>query len=193
MSEAVHNKERFSITIQGSHGEVKYGFPDGFPLEKPYSYKPENPTEDSFQLVRADFLEYLDFYAHIDSKLPTGVDVLDVAGWNAEGRRFAAESDFRAEYLVRLIGERYGSLKKFVEQFDCFEVNRCTYFLCGPEEDLHFEQNEDQTQDGIYTVYAHLRTGGIEAIFDFNKKENADEMAELLEQKIFKEGDHNDD
>jgi hypothetical protein len=154
-----------TVYITGDQGDFAYDVSTGRPVTEPYCAPLDNG--ELFVLSRIDVREYLEFYGLIDgNELPKTIDVLDVSGFDGAGKAVEPEYDFRADYLMASLSQRY----------DCEAESLHGIFdgvSAGVSDDLR-----------LPTVYGRLCKGGSVPLFAFHERRDAQAMADLLQKKI---------
>jgi len=163
-----------TIMIVGGSGTHAYTFPQGEPVAQPY------PLGDAV-VAKVDFIEYLAFYGEIDKTLPEAVDILDIGYWTDAGVKEEPEVDFRADGLYARLGKD-GDPRALYDRTEVDPVRIVAFTTEGVV--LERDTDGDSTLATLWTIYGHLKQGGVDAWFDLRNEKDARTMAALLQYRM---------
>ena len=174
------------IDIMSEYDIKSYNALTGFPISSALLYADES-TNDTY-LIRADMLEWFDFYSGINGRIPRSLDIRDLGGVNEIGNAVLPNSDYRMSYLIEILCQRYGceniGLKlKFQEvgimatKF-CMNVDDLIVF------DIYQDENKINSKNVMFGIYGIGMDGEKHHFFDFNSVETAEFVSEKLNEMI---------
>lgn len=78
-------------------------------------------------------------------------------------------------------------------QFDAFELHPCVLLdkhgkpvRHDDQDGMYYEQCDENDPDiGVWSIYGHLKQGGLEHISDHLEKKDAEEILQILEEEYF--------